>query len=37
MIRNNEGFEEADVRGCDLDGISFDGANLARAKFAAAR
>jgi uncharacterized protein YjbI with pentapeptide repeats len=36
MIRRKEGFEEADLRGCDLVGIAFDGANLARAKFAEA-
>ncbi|MDP2308108.1 MAG: pentapeptide repeat-containing protein [Pseudomonadota bacterium] len=36
MIRRKEGFEEADLRGCDLVGIAFDNANLARAKFAEA-
>jgi uncharacterized protein YjbI with pentapeptide repeats len=34
MIRKKESFEEADLRGCDLGGIAFDNANLARAKFA---
>lgn len=34
MIRKKESFEEADLRGCDLVGIAFDGCNLAFAKFA---
>ncbi|MFN7145998.1 MAG: pentapeptide repeat-containing protein [Myxococcota bacterium] len=36
MIRKKESFEEADLRGCDLAGVAFDNANLARAKFAEA-
>lgn len=36
MVRKKESFEEADLRGCDLAGMAFDGTNLARAKFAEA-
>ncbi|MFZ5479684.1 MAG: pentapeptide repeat-containing protein [Myxococcota bacterium] len=36
MVRKRESMEDADLRGCDLVGISFDGANLQRAKFAEA-
>lgn len=36
MIRRKETLEEADLRGCDLVGISFDGVSLKFAKFAEA-
>jgi uncharacterized protein YjbI with pentapeptide repeats len=36
MIRKKDSLEEADLRGCDLTGVAFDGCNLARAKFAEA-
>ncbi|HNH48360.1 MAG TPA: pentapeptide repeat-containing protein [Myxococcota bacterium] len=36
MIRRKETLAEADLRGCDLSGVSFDGADLRFAKFAEA-
>lgn len=33
MIRKKENLEEADLRGCDLVGLAFDGVNLKNAKF----
>ena len=36
MIRRKEGFEDTDLRGCDLVGLAFDGMKLQRAKFAEA-
>ena len=36
MIRKRESFVEADFRGCDLAGMSFDGLDLTNAKFAEA-
>lgn len=36
MIRKRESFEDADLRGADLSGLSFDGLTLVQAKFAEA-
>jgi uncharacterized protein YjbI with pentapeptide repeats len=36
MIRKKESFLDADLRGCDLVGLVFDGVDLSRAKFAEA-
>lgn len=36
MLRKKESLEEADLRGLDLSGVSFDGARLVYAKFAEA-
>ena len=33
MIRRKESLVEADLRGCDLSGLSFDGVDLTAAKF----
>lgn len=36
MVRRKESLVEADLRGCDLAGMAFDGVDLSRAKFAEA-
>jgi uncharacterized protein YjbI with pentapeptide repeats len=36
MIRRKESFDEADLRGCDLSGLVFDGLSFVNAKFAEA-
>lgn len=36
MIRRRDSFVEADLRGCDLSGVAFDGIDLSFAKFAEA-
>lgn len=36
MIKRRDSFQDADLRGSDLNGLVFDGLNLAQAKFAEA-